>query len=198
VPLPNSGSNRHYYRLTDNNNQSVLAVYNTDVAENRTYITYTQTFANAGVNVPKVFDHDESLQYYLVEDIGNEQLYNLVTKAEGNLNAELISLYSNVLADLAKMQIVAGKNIDYTLCIGSPVFDQKAVEWDLNYFKYCYLKLAHINFDEQKLETDFETITNAIANIDNQYFMYRDFQSRNIMLKDGNPYYIDFQGGKRG
>ena len=198
VPLPNSGSNRHYYRLTDNNNQSVLAVYNTDVAENRTYITYTQTFANAGVNVPKVFDHDESLQYYLVEDIGNEQLYNLVTKAEGNLNAELISLYSNVLADLAKMQIVAGKNIDYTLCIGSPVFDQKAVEWDLNYFKYCYLKLAHINFDEQKLETDFETIKNAIANIDNQYFMYRDFQSRNIMLKDGNPYYIDFQGGKRG
>jgi len=197
-PMPNSGSNRHYYRLTAANNSTVLAVHNEDVSENKAYLAFSQTFADAGINVPEVLAHDNSFKYYLVEDIGRETLYELVTAADGKPDKPLIALYSRVLDDLAHIQINAGKDINYKLCIGSPCFDQMAIKWDLNYFKYCYLKLAHISFDEQKLENDFETIQQAVSEADNQYFMFRDFQSRNIMIKDGTPYYIDFQGGKRG
>lgn len=197
-PLPHSGSNRRYYRLTASDGTTVLAVHNDDATENKAYLSFTQTFTDCGINVPTVFSHDDTMRYYLVEDIGRETLYDLVTAADGNPDSELIKLFSKVLDDLAKIQISAGRKIDYSLCIGSQNFDQTAIQWDLNYFKYCYLKNAHINFDEQKLETDFETIKQAVAGTDNQYFMFRDFQSRNIMLKNGTPYYIDFQGGKHG
>ena len=197
-PLPHSGSNRRYYRLTATNGTTILAAHNDDAQENRTYISFSQTFTDCGINVPIVFSHDDTLRYYLVEDVGRESLYDLVSAADGKPDDELIKLFTKVLDDLAKIQISAGKKIDYSLCIGSQSFDQTAIQWDLNYFKYCYLKNAHISFDELKLETDFETIKQAVASTDNQYFMFRDFQSRNIMLKNGKPYYIDFQGGKHG
>ena len=198
TPLPRSGSDRLYFRLTADNQQTVMAAYNPNVAENEAYFAFTQAFADAKINVPKVFAVSDDRTCYLVEDLGSEPLYNLVVEANGNPDEHLVQLYKRVLADLARMQVVAGRDIDYSLCIGTPNFDQTAIQWDLNYFKYCFLKNAHIDFDESKLEADFETIKQAAASADCQFFMFRDFQSRNIMLKNGEPYYIDFQGSKRG
>lgn len=198
TPLPRSGSDRQYFRLTAYDQQTVMAAYNSNVAENEAYFAFTKAFADAGVNVPKIFAVSDDRTCYLIEDLGSEPLYNLVVEANGSPDEHLVQLYKRVLADLARMQVVAGRNIDYSLCIGTPDFDQTAIQWDLNYFKYCFLKNAHIDFDESKLEADFETIKQAAASADCQFFMFRDFQSRNIMLKDGEPYYIDFQGGKRG
>lgn len=198
TPLPRSGSDRLYFRLTADDQQTVMAAYNPNVAENEAYFAFTQAFADAKINVPKVFAVSDDRTCYLVEDLGSEPLYNLVVEVNGNPDEHLVQLYKRVLADLARMQVVAGRNIDYSLCIGTPNFDQTAIQWDLNYFKYCFLKNAHIDFDESKLEADFETIKQAAASANCQFFMFRDFQSRNIMLKNDEPYYIDFQGGKRG
>lgn len=197
-PLPRSGSDRQYFRLTADDQRTVMAAYNQNVAENEAYFSFSRAFADAGVNVPKVLAVSANRTCYLVEDLGSEPLYNLVVEVNGAPDEHLVQLYKRVLTDLAQMQVVAGRNIDFSLCIGSPDFDQTAIQWDLNYFKYCFLKNAHIDFDELKLEADFETIKQAAASADCQFFMFRDFQSRNIMLKNGEPYYIDFQGGKRG
>ena len=198
TPLPRSGSDRQYSRLTADDQRTVMAAYNPNVAENEAYFAFTKAFADAGVNVPEVLAVSDDRTCYLVEDLGSEPLYNLVVEANGSPDEHLVQLYKRVLADLARMQVVAGHNIDYSLCIGTPDFDQTAIQWDLNYFKYCFLKNAHIDFDESKLESDFETIKQDAASAECQFFMFRDFQSRNIMLKNSEPYYIDFQGGKRG
>lgn len=198
VPLPRSGSDRRYFRLKAADQSTVMAALNPNVAENEAYFAFSQAFADAKINVPKVFAVSADRSCYLVEDLGSETLYNLVVAANGNPDEHLKQLYKQALADLAKMQVVAGKKIDYSLCIGTPDFDSTAIRWDLNYFKYCFLKNAHIDFDEYRLEQDFNRIIDAASAADCQYFMFRDFQSRNIMLKDNEPYYIDFQGGKRG
>lgn len=197
-PLPRSGSDRRHFRLSANGRGSVMAAYNPNVAENEAYFSFSKCFADNGINVPSIIAVDKSRTHYLIEDLGNESLYSIITKADGNPDNGTIQLYAKVLDDLARMQVTAGKNINYSLCIPTANFDQTAIQWDLNYFKYCFLKNAHIDFDEYLLEADFEQLKKAAANADCQYFMFRDFQSRNIMLKDDDPYYIDFQGGKRG
>ena len=198
VPLPRSGSDRRYFRLKAADQSTVMAATNPNVAENEAYFAFSQAFADAAINVPKILSVSDDRTCYLVEDLGAEPLYNLVVAANGNPDEHLKQLYKQALADLAKMQVVAGKKIDYSLCIGTAEFDSTAIRWDLNYFKYCFLKNAHIDFDEYRLEQDFNRIIDAASATDCQYFMFRDFQSRNIMLKDDEPYYIDFQGGKRG
>lgn len=198
TPLPRSGSDRLYFRLTNTDQQTVMAAYNPNVAENEAYFSFSQAFADAEINVPKVLAVSANRTCYLIEDLGSEPLYSLVTAANGAPDEHLKQLYRQALADLAKMQVVAGRNIDYSLCIPTANFDQTAIRWDLNYFKYCFLKNAHIEFDEYRLEQDFNRIIDAASAIDSQYFMFRDFQSRNIMLKNDELYYIDFQGGKRG
>lgn len=196
-PLPRSGSDRQYFRLSDGKT-TVMGAYNRNIAENEAYFSFSKCFEDNGINVPKILATAPDRTCYIVEDLGNESLYNLVTKADGNPDDNLKELYAKVLSDLVKMQVVAGKDIDYTLCIPTADFDQTAIQWDLNYFKYCFLKNAHIDFDEYRLEADFEHLKQAVATADSQYFMFRDFQSRNIMLNNSEPYYIDFQGGKRG
>ena len=198
TPLPRSGSDRQYFRLTTADQLTVMAAYNPNVAENEAYFSFSRAFADAGINVPKVLAESADRTCYLIEDLGSEPLYNLVTAANGTPDEHLKQLYRQALADLARMQVVAGRNIDYSLCIPTADFDQTAIRWDLNYFKYCFLKNAHIAFDEYRLEQDFNRIIDAASTIDSQYFMFRDFQSRNIMLKNDELYYIDFQGCKRG
>lgn len=198
APLPSSGSDRRYFRLTAHNQQTVMAAYNSNTAENEAYFAFSQSFINAGINVPEILSVSADRTCYLIEDLGSEPLYNLVTAANGQPDEKLVKLYQTALSDLAKMQVVAGRNIDYSLCIPTPDFDKTAIRWDLNYFKYCFLKNAHIGFDEYRLEQDFNRIVDAASSTDSSFFMFRDFQSRNIMLKNDKLYYIDFQGGKRG
>ena len=145
TPLPRSGSDRQYFRLTSDDQCTVMAAYNTNVAENEAYFAFTQAFADASVNVPAVLAVSDDHTCYLVEDLGSEPLYNLVVEANGSPDEHLVQLYKRVLTDLARMQVVAGRNIDFSLCIGSSDFDQTAIQWDLNYFKYSF-SICDIHF----------------------------------------------------
>lgn len=198
-PLPESGSSRKYFRITSNN-KSAIGVYNTDKRENRALIYLTKHFLKHKLNVPKIYSQDLENSIYLIEDLGDVTLFSLIEQnRNGNLfNGEVIELYKNILEQLPRFQITAAKKINFNNCYPRSKFDSQSIMWDLNYFKYYFLKLAKIDFDEQKLENDFNTLTNFLLSADCNYFLYRDFNSRNIMIKNGKPCFIDYQGGRKG
>jgi len=195
--LPPSGSDRIYYRISKRE-QSVLGVFNPHIKENEAYFEFTRHFINYSVLVPKVLFISEDRLYYLIEDLGDDSLYKRVEACNGNLTPEVIDLYKKSLKQLVKMQVNAGLHLDYNYCYPSQQFDAQSIQWDLNYFKYNFLKLAGIKFDEYLLEKDFETLKEFLVKIPANYFMYRDFQTRNILIKDNEPWFIDFQGGRKG
>ena len=197
--LPPSGSYREYCRL-QNNQRSIIGVWNNDVKENTAFLSFTSHFLENDLPVPKVFAVGSDLKCYLQEDLGNLTLFDFLSNIRDNegFSETIISAYNNVLKVLPKIQVVAGKNLDYSVCYPRAAFDKQSMMWDLNYFKYYFLKLAKVHFDEQALEDDFQTFSDYLLSADSDYFMYRDFQSRNVMLKDENVYFIDYQGGRRG
>jgi len=200
MKLAESGSYRRYYRITGPT-RSAIGVYHEDARENNAFISFTNTFINAGLTVPEIYAESLNDNVYLIRDLGDLTLYGYISavrKDDKDFPAELTGIYTEVIEWLPQFQITAGKKIDYSLCYPRAVFDRQSMIWDLNYFKYYFLKLAKIPFDEQKLEDDFETLTDFLLEADHNHFMYRDFQSRNIMLVDGKPYFIDYQGGRRG
>jgi len=197
--LPESGSYREYYRI-HSANYSAIGVYNTDVKENTAFLSFTSHFLKKGIPVPGIYAVSSDLKKYLIEDLGNTTLFNFLSKkreTEG-FSESIVDQYRKVLAFLPKIQIVAGRDIDYSVCYPREAFDKQSMLWDLNYFKYYFLKLAKIPFDEQALEDDFLKFTNYLLSAPSGYFLYRDFQSRNVMLKDDSVYFIDYQGGRRG
>ena len=198
-PLPESGSSRKYFRITGNN-KSAIGVYNTDKRENRAFVYLTKQFLKQKLNVPKIYSQNLENSIYLLEDLGDVTLFSLIEQnRNGNLfNGEVIELYKNILEQLPRFQITAAKKINFNYCYPRSKFDSQSIMWDLKYFKYYFLKLAKIEFDEQKLENDFSTLTNFLLSADCNYFLYRDFNSRNIMIKNGKPYFIDYQGGRKG
>ena len=197
--LPESGSYRKYYRLTSNKHQ-YLGVFNADKKENIAFIAFTQHFLKLKLTVPKIYAQNLDENIYLIEDFGNTTLFTFLQNntIEDNQTNETYLLYKKVIEELPKFQITAGKDLDYTNCYPRPQFDKQSMMWDLNYFKYYFLKLAKINFDEQHLEEDFDTFTEFLLQTNCNYFLYRDFQSRNIMISDNKPYFIDYQGGRKG
>lgn len=197
--LPQSGSNRVYFRIILADQSTLIGVYNSDLRENAAFFSLSETFKRKKVNVPEVLAISECQQYYLLNDLGDESLYSwLVNHREGEiLGEEVIKYYRKVLRALPYIQN-AGKNIDFSVCYPRFAFDRQSMQWDLNYFKYYFLKLANIDFDEQLLENDFHTFMTFLLEADNDYFLYRDFQSRNIMLHQNEPYFIDYQGGRKG
>ncbi|HRQ31302.1 MAG TPA: phosphotransferase, partial [Saprospiraceae bacterium] len=198
-PMPRSGSDRVYFRLKSKTKQ-VVGVYNADNKENKAFIGFTNHFIRKGLNVPAVLAEDLTKSVYLLEDLGDTTLFNLIQleSERSRFSDTLIQLYKKVLTELPKFQIHAGKDLDYSLCYPRSKFDRQSMMWDLNYFKYYFLKLAGIAFDEQALEDDYQKLTNYLISADHEYFLYRDFQSRNIMLKDDEIYFIDYQGGRKG
>ena len=199
LPLPPSGSYREYYRLKSAE-KCAIAVYNSDEKENRAFIEFSKHFVNNGLPVPEIFADVPDKGIYLIEDLGEITLFSYLSeiRSEEEFNPKLIHIYKKVIDILPRFQIEAGKNLDYNFCYPRTQFDKQSMMWDLNYFKYYFLKLGKIPFDEQKLETDFHTFADYLLEADRDYFLYRDFQSRNIMIKDGNPYFIDYQGGRKG
>ncbi len=197
--LPQSGSYREYCRL-GNSQRTVVGAFNNDVKENTAFLSFSNHLYFKGVNVPKVYAVSSDLKKYLLEDLGDTTLFAFLTKTreEEGFSENIISVYKKVLAALPKIQIIAGKEIDYSVCYPREAFDKQSMMWDLNYFKYYFLKLAKIHFDEQALEDDFQLFSNFLLSASSNYFLYRDFQSRNVMLKNDDVYFIDYQGGRRG
>lgn len=198
-PLPPSASPRKYYRISGSA-KTAIAAFNHDLYENRAFIYLSKHFAKSKLSVPKIFSTDLKNDIYLLEDFGNNTLFSLLeqTRNENELSNEVIELYKKSIEHLTLFQVKGSKKLDYTKCFPRAKFDRQSMLWDLSYFKYYFLKLAGISFDEQKLEDDFNTLTLFLLQTDCNNFMYRDFNSRNIMIKDGEPFFIDYQGGRKG
>lgn len=197
--LPVSGSYREYARMKSSSHQ-VIGAYNQDVKENEAFLVFSAHFRNKNIPVPHIYAVSSDQRTYLQEDLGNTTLFDFVTQTretEG-FSVKIVDVYKKVLKELPRIQLVAGKDMDYSVCYPREAFDKQSMMWDLNYFKYYFLKLAKISFDEQALEDDFQAFSDYLLVVDNNAFLYRDFQSRNVMLKNGEVYFIDYQGGRKG
>lgn len=190
--ISGSGSNRSYYRLYGLN-KTYIGVYGKDVQENKTFIELSAHFKKHNIKTPQVLAVSEDFHYYITEDLGSQDLFSLLSP-----DAMPLELLKKTVAALPAIQFEAGADMDFRICYPQREFDFHTVFWDLNYFKYEYLKPSGIEFDELQLETDFERFASKLLSVRSNTFMYRDFQSRNVMIKDGEPWFIDYQGGRKG
>lgn len=196
--LPPTGSSRKYYRLSTTE-KSALGVINQDVKENETYFYFTEKFKNAGIKVPKILEIAADKKHYLVEDFGDETLAKYFKSAEVRTNSVLkINILKTALSDLLELQFKVDNVLDYGKAYPRNAFDAQSIQWDLNYFKYCFLKSLDVPFDEQNLEDEFNVLMNAADTVQPKAFIYRDFNIRNIMKCDEDLGYLDFQGGRKG
>lgn len=198
--LPASGSARRYYRLQDIKGNTYIGAYNRNIRENRLFIDFSRHFLGKGLRVPEIYCESADGLVYIQEDLGNVMLLDAVEEGRQGeaLKENVMELYRKALTELLKLQLLGGEGLDYSGCMPRPVFDRQCILWDLNYFKYCYLRLAGVDFDEQKLEDDFMRLADKLCKVDSRSFMFRDFQSRNIMVKNEEVWFIDYQGGRQG
>ena len=199
LALAANGSNRRYWRLAADGYRCIAA-FNDDVRENEAFLHYSQSLAAKGIHVPTVYAVSPDRRCYLQQDLGDTTLYAYLydkRRNGGGFDAEMMQLYRQVLSDLADIQL-CGNDMDFSHAYPRSAFDAQSIQWDLNYFKYYFLKIRYVPFDEELLERDFQKLTSYLLEVPCHYFLYRDFQARNIMLVDGTPYYIDFQGGRQG
>jgi len=193
--LAQSGSNRIYFRVTTAG-QSCIATYNNNIKENITFLNFSKHFRSCGGPVPEIYGVNEDQSIYLQEDFGDVSLLN---KLEEYGHSEYAyNLFQQSLKKLAHLQIMGDKNLDYKWCITSKEFGKQAILSDLLYFKYYFLDTLQIPYDKENLIDDFEALSNYLTYVDHKYFMFRDFQSRNVMIKDEEAYFIDYQGGMKG
>ncbi|GAB4458887.1 MAG: RNase adapter RapZ [Bacteroidales bacterium] len=200
VLLPLSGSNRFYFRIFLSEG-SAIATYNEDISENEAFFYLQHFFYNRSLSVPRLIHIFDDRKLYLQEDLGDTTLYQLLTedcKKNNAISPEITQYYKRAINDLIQLQLSAKYGLDFSHCYPVEAFDTQAIQWDLNYFKYMFLKLVHAPFNEKKLEEDFQHLLKKTGEAECDFFMFRDFQSRNIMINNGKLYYIDFQGGRRG
>lgn len=198
--LPSSGSNRRYFRLRSADGGSLIGVLGTSVDENRAFVEIARHFLAKGLSVPRVYAVSDDGLCYLQEDLGDEILFKATEqgRACGTFSTEEKELLHNTIAALPDIQFRGAEGLDFSICYPQPEFDERMISFDLNYFKYCFLKATGLDFSETRLEDDFQALSNILMRSVSATFMYRDFQSRNVMLRDGRPYFIDFQGGRKG
>lgn len=197
--LPSSGSNRRYYRLT-RDDISLIGVHGQSKEENHAFIELARHFHKQQLNVPEILAVSEDEMIYLQEDLGDTVLFDVIKagRATGVFSGEEKELLHKTISLLADFQVKGAEGLDFSICYPQPGFNRRSVYWDLNYFKYNFLKTTEMEFQEDLLENDFDRLTEALLEDTDNTFMYRDFQSRNVMLKNGDPYFIDFQGGRKG
>ena len=187
--IQQQGSNRVYTREMDEMGKTIIRVVGTNRDENRAFIYMSRHFSQLGLPVPKVLWVSEDEMSYTQEDLGDTLLFSCLDN---------YTLLKRAIRALAHMQIEGARDFDWSMCFPIPAMDERSIRWDLNYFKYCFLKGTKIEFSEPKLEDDFDRMVSVLLAQPSDSFLYRDFQSRNVMVKDGQPYFIDFQGGRRG
>lgn len=206
TPLAGAGSNRRYYRVCGEEGQPpLIAVIGTHPEENEAFIAWASFFGKNGLPVPELMAVSADRLVYLQEDCGNTSLYDYMAagrNSDGTYNAEVVDVLRQTIKCLPLFQFSTEGNSDpdevFSRCYPQQEMDRTNVMFDLNYFKYCFLKLRGVEFNEFKLQQDFERLADALLAEQGSTFLYRDFQSRNVMLKEGKPYFIDFQGGRRG
>lgn len=198
IRLAASGSERQYYRLTSGQH-CAIGVFHPVAGENEAFLYLTRHFASHGLAVPRILADHLAHGVYLLEDLGDVSLFSMVEKAsrEGLFPENLARHYRQSLQALIRFQVVAAGNLDFNRCYPSSAFDAQSMLWDLQYFKYYFLK-PHAGFHEQKLEDDFIKLAGYLLKAGQNHFMYRDFQARNIMIRENKPYFIDYQGGRKG
>ena len=203
--LKGAGSNRQYYRFCDADGNSVIGAVGTSVEENEAFIYLSRHFTEKKLPVPEVYAVSEDRLRYIQQDLGTRSLFDAIAdgrESGGKYNEEEIALLEKTVRQLPRIQVLGAEGLDWNVCYPQPAFDTQNVFFDLNYFKYCFLKATGIDFNEVKLEADFQAFAEDLVGSgagDVCTFMYRDFQARNIMLdREGNPLFIDFQGGRRG
>src|SRR5712691_4539029 len=193
------GSGRKIIRLASEKLSAIGILY--DVREeNVAFLEFSRHFRRHGLPVPEIYAEELSHGAYLEEDLGDTTLFEFLSKnrAGENIAPPAVEAYRKVVAVLPRFQIEAGRDLNYKVCYPCASFDHQSIAWDLNYFKYYFLRLAGIPFNEQELEDDFGRLTKFLLSAGRDYFLYRDFQSRNVMLRDGRPFFLDYQGGRRG
>jgi aminoglycoside/choline kinase family phosphotransferase len=194
-----SGSGRRIIRLSSEKISAIGILY--DVREeNVAFLEFSRHFRRHGLPVPEIYAEDLSHGAYLEEDLGNTTLFEFLSdhRDGASIAPEATAAYRKVVAVLPRFQVEAGRDLNYKVCYPRASFDRQSIAWDLNYFKYYFLRLAGIPFNEQALEHDFGRLTKLLLSASRDYFLYRDFQSRNIMLRDGQPFFLDYQGGRKG
>jgi aminoglycoside/choline kinase family phosphotransferase len=192
-------SGRNIIRLTHDQHSAIGILY--DVREENTaFLEFSRAFRRNGLPVPQIYEEDLDHGAYLEEDLGDLTLFQFLTehRKDDKIASEVVDTYRKVAAILPRFQVEMRDKINYKVCYPRAAFDRQSITWDLNYFKYYFLRLAGIPFSEQALENDFSRLTKFLLSADREYFLYRDFQSRNVMLVDGSPYFLDYQGGRRG
>ena len=193
------GSGRAIIRLSGGGRSAIGILYPIR-EENVAFLEFSRHFRRHGLPVPEIYAQDLSLGAYLEEDLGNTTLFDFLSmnRVGEAISSEAIEAYRKVVAALPRFQIEAGRDLNYKVCYPRASFDRQSIAWDLNYFKYYFLRLAGIPFNEQALEHDFARLTKFLLSASHDYFLYRDFQSRNVMLCDGQPFFLDYQGGRKG
>ena len=194
--LPQSGSERRYFRLFDDRN-SYIGTYGANIKENEAFIYFSKQFVTKGLAVPQILAVSEDKQYYIQEDFGSISLLNKLEEA--GFTPAVYDLFRKSLEALATLQVKGDKGLDYQQCLTNKEFGKQAIMADLLYFKYYFLDALRKPYDKQKLMDDFEALSNYLTHTEYKYFMFRDFQSRNIMVKEDNSvHFIDYQGGMKG
>lgn len=204
--LTASGSNRRYYRIeSEDKSVSLIGVQGTSREENHAFLYMAELFLEKGLKVPRVLAASDDEMCYVQQDLGNTLLFDYIAEGRktGVFSAPEKEMLRKVVRGLAKFQVIGAEKFDFNQCYPQPEFNLRSILWDLNYFKYCFLKATGLDFQEDKLENEFERLAYILLRSNYSAFMYRDFQSRNVMIcKDSNgelvPYFIDFQGGKKG
>ena len=200
--LPGAGSNRIYYRLTDADGKTVIGVVGTSVEEDDAFIALARHFTLRQLPVPHILAVSDDRLRYLQTDLGSTSLYDAVRggrEAGGRYTQHEKELLVRTIRELPDVQIRGARGLDFSVCYPQPEFNEDSVLFDLNYFKYCFLKATELDFHELKLEANFRMFAKDLTSEPADSFLYRDFQARNVMLDaDGNPYFIDFQGGRKG
>lgn len=197
--LPSSGSNRRYFRM-ESEKGTLIGTLGTCREENKAFIALADHFYNQGLPVPKVYCHNREYSCYLQQDLGDITLYNAIEggRSRGNYDSSEKRLLMKVMKALPLLQFKGAEGLDFGVCYPQPAFDERMISFDLNYFKYCFLKATGLEFSEIQLDNDFRKMSRVLLSDASETFLYRDFQARNVMLVNEEPYFIDFQGGRKG